>query len=120
MEHCVSPEVHLGTSSDSVRKDMIQKDTLPMDLVARQLERSPPLLFWYLNLVFSEKPELYVTFPNNYIPPKAVTELHRRHLDLHVKFAGGYKFSDRVLMGVQKYEVTNFSTPLLSFLKVRC
>lgn len=123
MKHCVAPELTSlevdFASSTGVGKYMVQKATLPMDLVARQLERSPPLLLWYLNLVFRQKPELYVRFPNNYIPPKAVTELHRKHLDLHIKFAGSNKFSDRALMGVEKYEVKNFSTPLLSFLKVR-
>ncbi|CAJ1948735.1 unnamed protein product [Cylindrotheca closterium] len=122
MEHCVAPElpsleVEFEVSSMSGTKDMVQKETLPLDLVARQLERSPPFLYWYLNMIFTEKPELYVRFPNNYIPPKTVTELHRKHLDLHVKFADGNKFSDQALLGVEKYEVNTFSTPLLSFLK---
>lgn len=124
MEHCVSPElssleVEFEASSISGANDVVQKETLPMDLVARQLENSPSLLYWYLGMVFIEKPELYVRFPNNYIPPKTVTELHRKHLDLHVKFADVNMFSDRALLGVEKYEVNTFSTPLLSFLKVR-
>lgn len=124
MEHCVSPElssleVEFEASSISGVTDVVQKETLPMDLVARQLDSSPSLLYWYLGMVFIEKPELYVRFPNNYIPPKTVTELHRKHLDLHVKFADVNKFSDRALLGVEKYEVNTFSTPLLSFLKVR-
>ena len=124
MEHCVAPElpsleVEFEASTISGAKDMVQKETLPLDLVARQLERSPSLLYWYLSMVFTEKPELYVRFPNNCIPPKTVTELHRKHLDLHVEFADGNKFSDHALLGVEKYEVNTFSTPLLSFLKVR-
>mmetsp|Transcript_11414 Transcript_11414/g.27589 ORF Transcript_11414/g.27589 Transcript_11414/m.27589 type:complete len:1371 (+) Transcript_11414:3-4115(+) len=121
MEHCVSPELSSleveFEGSISGAKDMVQKETLPMDLVARQLERSPSLLYWYLSMVFTEKPELYVRFPNNYIPPKTVTELHRKHLDLHVEFADSNRYSDRALFGVEKYEVNTFATPLLAFLK---
>lgn len=120
MDHCASPELlSLEVRFDGKERELLQKGTLPMDLVARQLERSPSLLYWYLNLIFIQKPELYIRFPNHYIPPKTVTELHRKHLDLHVKFAGGDKFSDRAFLGVEKYDVNTFSTPLLSFLKVR-
>ena len=117
MEHCVSPE--FSSSSSSADQEPVRKETLPLDEVARQLEPSPALLYWYLQLVFTKKPELYVKFPNNAIPPKAVTELHRKHFKLHVKFAGDARDSAKSLAGTEVYKVEAKTTPLLSFLKVR-
>jgi hypothetical protein len=123
IEHCVSPEVSsLEASSELSKenesKDLIQKETLPMDLVAKQLDSSPALLHWYLHLVFTKKPELYVRFPNNCIPPKAVTDLHRKHLELFVEFAGDNKDSAKAFFGIEPYKAEARTTPLLSFLKV--
>jgi hypothetical protein len=123
IEHCVSPELSpleasSGVSSEDESKDLVQKETLPMDLVAKQLDRSPALLHWYLHLVFTKKPELYVRFPNNYIPAKAVTELHRKHLELFVEFAGDSKDSAKAFFGIEPYKAEAQTTPLLSFLKV--
>lgn len=123
IEHCVSPELfsleaHFAASNETQSSDQIQKETLPMDLVAKQLERSPSLFHWYLHLVFTKKPELYVRFPNNYIPSKSVTELHRKHLELFVNFAGKRKDSAELLSGIEPYKAEAQTTPLLSFLKV--
>ena len=119
MDHCVSPEL---SSSDMVMgessSEAMRRETLPIDRVAQQLEHSPPLLYWYLHLVFLEKPELYVKFPNNAIPPKTITQLHQRHFQLHVDFAGDDKDSAKSLSGTETYKVETKSTPLLSFLKV--
>lgn len=117
INHCVSPEFALFVDGES--KESTQREVLPMDLVARQLDRSPALLHWYLHLVFREKPELYVKFPSNYIPPKAVTDLHRRHFELFVEFAGGNKKSVKSFSAADTYEAEARTTPLLSFLKVR-
>jgi hypothetical protein len=95
-----------------------RRGTLPLDLVAGQLEASPKLLHWYLHLVFVQKPELYIIFPFTAIPPPIITSLHRKHLDLHIKYAGVKRDSAKVLEGVENYRATDCSTPLLSFLKV--
>jgi hypothetical protein len=120
IEHCVSPEFSSSTDHRFSREEPIRKETLPLDDVADQLGGSPALLHWYLHLVFTKKPELYVKFPNNAIPPKAVTELHREHFKLHVRFAGDAKDSAKSLAGTDVYNVEAKTTPLLSFLRVRC
>ena len=76
------------------------------------------LLHWYLNLVFIKRPELYSKFPNNAIPPKAVTDLHRKHFQLYIDFAGDSKDSTLALSGTETYLVETKTTPFLSFLKV--
>jgi hypothetical protein len=120
MEHCVSADFssfERSTKHDE-SKEAVRRETLPIDRVAEQLEFSPALLHWYLHLVFSNKPELYVKFPNNAIPPKTVTELHRMHFKLYVEFAGDVKDSAKSLLGTEKYKLEAKTTPLLSFLKV--
>ena len=59
---------------------------LPIDLLAARFQSRPGLLHWFLDLVFREKPEVYVKFPNTAVPPKTVTDLHRLHFGLHVEF----------------------------------
>jgi vacuolar protein sorting-associated protein 41 len=122
LEHCVAPEsqdsVDLGTFGDDTA-DTHRPETLPMDQVAAQLESTPALMHWYLNLVFLKRPELYVKFPNHSIPPDSVTELHRKHFELHIKFSGDMKDSSKVLSGLEIYRMESASTPFLKFLKVR-
>ena len=124
MEHCVSPEWTSSTEGNphSDRGDADdtfgRRETLPMDRVAVQLEASPALLHWYLHLVFTRKPELYVKFPNTANPPKAVTDLHRKHFDLYMRYAGDYRNSAKALQGTDIYKVDAKPTPFLAFLKV--
>jgi hypothetical protein len=123
IEHCVPPEFSSPGKSSEYRdeervKENVQKSTLPMDLVANQLQHSPALLHWYLHQVLTKKPELYVKFPNNFVPSKAVRELHRKHFQLFVEFAGDSKDSAKSFSGVEKYKVESKATPLLTFLKV--
>eukprot|EP00980_Cylindrotheca_fusiformis_P008841 scaffold1888_cov120-Cylindrotheca_fusiformis.AAC.11 len=122
MDHCVSPELpsleaNPPVLKQSESKDPSQKETLPIDLVARQFQRTPALLHWYLYMVLTKKPELYVNFPSNFIPSKAVTELHRKHLELFVEFAGDRKDSAKVFTGIEPYKAEIQTTPLLLFLK---
>jgi hypothetical protein len=125
MDHCVSPEFSSSETTWSERgsndesKDPVRRETLPIDRVAEQLEHSPALLHWYLHLVFTKKSELYVKFPNNSVPPKSITDLHRKHFKLYVDFAGDDKDSAKSLSGTETYKVDAKTTPLLSFLKVR-
>ena len=50
--------------------------------------------------------------------PPIITRLHRKHIDLYIKFAGVYRDSAKALEGIEAYRVTEKTTPLLSFLKV--
>lgn len=118
MEHCTAPEWNPSSAKYESDVSRSQRETLPMDLIASQLASSPPLLHWYLHLVFERKPEFYIKFPNNALPPKIVTELHRRHLQLYLDFAGDARDSAKALAGTEKYEVEAKTTPLLRFLKV--
>lgn len=91
-------------------------ETLPINYVAEQLRSSPSLLHWYLHLMFTRRPELYVHFPTNAVPPRAVTELHRTHLELYVDFSED-KDSALSLVGTEVYNQERKTTPLLLFLK---
>lgn len=123
MEHCVAPQketkiAESGQPRPSDRTGGERRGTLPLDLVAAQLETSPKLLYWYLHLVFVHNPDLYVRFPNTANPPLSITALHRKALDLYIKYAGENRDSVKALMGVEPYRVSEVATPLLSFLKV--
>jgi hypothetical protein len=122
MKHCEAPELPDITAPSMFGDDSMdtqQPETLPMDQIAAQLESTPALMHWYLNLVFSKRPELYVKFPNNSMPPDSVTELHRKHFELHIEFSRDMKDSSKVLSGLEIYKVESTATPFLRFLKVR-
>ncbi len=123
IEHCVAPESPTYAasgflSSEDNSKDDQHSETLPLDLVAAQLESCPALLHWYLHMVFLRKPELYVKFPNNSLPQDAITELHRKHFQLYLRYAGDEKDSSAALSTIEIYKVEALTTPLLSFLRV--
>ena len=118
-ENCVSVQSEKRIKSQQLNdfKSTERRGTLPLDAVADQLEASPKILYWYLHCIFLWKPEIYVNFPNTYHPPEAVTRLHRKALDLYIKYAGDKRDSVNVLRGIEAYRVTEITTPLLSFLK---
>lgn len=129
IEHCVAPQSveparqsltsrGAGTSLLYDKTVGERRGTLPIDLVADQLEGSPKLLYWYLHVVFSRKPSVYVRFPNTTNPPPAITGLHRTNIGLYIRYAGANKDSAAVLSGVEAYRVSEVCTPLLSFIKV--
>jgi vacuolar protein sorting-associated protein 41 len=128
IEHCIAPQQKAKVPSNStlsyytpgpasVKTSGERRGTLPLDLVADQLSGSPKLFYWYLHLVFVRKPEIYVKFPTTANPPPVITNLHKKHLDLYIKYAGPNRDSARALAGVEAYRVVEKTTPLLSFLK---
>jgi len=129
MNHCVAAGFSYNTTleelNDSVPsgkfteepKTILRRGSLPVDKVAEQLENRPAILYWYLHLVFTRKPDFYINFPTNSIPSKAITDLHRRHFELHIEYAGEMKDSGKVLAGIESYKVESKTTPLLKFLK---
>jgi hypothetical protein len=119
IEHCVPPQSSQSrTREHSVEQGGERRGTLPLDLVAGQLAASPNIMHWYLHLVFTRKPEVYVKFPNTAYPPKAVTDLHRMHFDRYIEFSGSERDSSQVLSGIEAYKASSIATPLLLFLKV--
>jgi len=122
IEHCAAPELQVTNDRGMFGDDTVdaqRPETMPLDQVAQQLESTPALMHWYLNLVFLKRPEYYVKFPNHSMPPDVVTELHRKHFELHIQYAGDTADSSRVLSRLEIYRVESSSTPLLRFLKVR-
>lgn len=127
IEHCVSPDYYYDMTvleADASRssplfkdQDTLRREPLPIDQVATQLQSSSALLHWYLHLMFTARPDIYVKFPTNAIPSQAVTSWHRRHFQLYVDFAGFNRDSSKVLAGTEPYKVEAKTTPLLSFLK---
>jgi vacuolar protein sorting-associated protein 41 len=127
IEHCVSPDFSynmtlpeaspLSKQINDQTNEVPRREPLPLDKVAQQLQDSPALLYWYLHLVFTQRPGIYINFPNNSVPPKAVTSLHRKHFQLYVDFAGELRDSTKALASTQQYRAESTTTPLLSFLK---
>jgi len=129
VEHCTPPPVQSVSSSTTSRSSRLKSDgydtslatrerdeTLPITYVAKQLQSSPPLLHWYLHLIFQLRPEMYVQFPTTAVPPISVTELHRAHLDLYIEYAED-KDSALALSETELYNHERKMTPLLLFLK---
>jgi vacuolar protein sorting-associated protein 41 len=120
ISNCTAPQPLSTTTSSlaaTVKSGGERRGTLPIDLVAEQLKGTPKLFHWYLHLILRMKPELYVKFPTTANPPPIVAELHKKHLDCYLRFAGPNRDSALALSGVEAYLVLEKSTPLLSFLK---
>jgi hypothetical protein len=130
VDHCVPPpgrskhgstgsgslSVNSGESSEVSRATREGEETLPINYVAEQLQSSPSLLHWYLHLIFTRKPEMYVQFATTAVLPRSVTELHRAHLQLYVDFTED-RDSALSLIGTEVYNQERKTTPLLLFLK---
>ena len=123
LEHCVAPREtsKLATKTRSLApRGAPQKErsnSMPLDVVASQLEASPKILFWYLHALFTRKPELYVNFPKTANLPASITSLYRKGLDLYIKYAGNKRDSAKALEGIETYRVTQVDTPLLAFIR---
>ena len=113
IQNCTAPQHAIKMKADGERRG-----TLPLDLVADQLSGNPKLFHWYLHILSIHRPELYVKFPTTANPPPAIVTLHKKHLDLYIRYAGPNRDSTQVLENVEAYLVTEQTTPLLSFLKV--
>lgn len=119
---CVSPQNDSALSTLNQEMTHVRiserRGTLPIDLVAKQLEPRPKLLHWYLHLTFNRKPEVYARFSTTSSPPAEIIRLQRKHIDLYLRFAGKNKDSSKVFQGIEAYRVPETFTPLLAFLKV--
>lgn len=113
MQNCTAPQQAISKMTHGERRG-----TLPLDLVADQLSGNQKLFHWYLHVLSIQRPELYVKFPTTANPPPVIATLHKKHLDLYIRYAGPNRDSTQVLANVEAYLVTERTTPLLSFLKV--
>lgn len=127
IEHCVAPQGEntphslsqvYTPHSQSDKTNGERRGTLPLDLVAEQLEANQKLLYWYLHLVFVNRPELYVKFPNTANPPRNIVNLHRKAVSLYIKFAGANRDSAALLESTEAYRAIETTTPFLAFLRV--
>ncbi len=60
---------------------------LPLSEVTHQLSGRPKLLYWYLQQILTHRPEFYVGISHNMaVPPKEILDMHRTHLELHLKY----------------------------------
>jgi len=98
-------------------KQMDFSTHLPINQVAAQLEEYPKLLHWFLHRVFCEKPEIYVQFPNTAVPPSVVTDLHRIHFNLHIRYADRQNRGNKSLTVLPSLDEISHESPLMMFLK---
>ena len=94
------------------------RSDLPINQIAAQLNSYPKILFWFLQRIFSEKPEVYVQFPNTAVPSSAVTDLHRTHFYLHIDFADRSYDALKKLTIIPTFDEMNRESPMMKFLKV--
>ena len=114
IQHCTLP-FSKPSSSNSANEN---RSDLPINHVAAQLSAYPKLLYWFLQRIFTEKPEIYVQFPNTAVPPSSVTDLHRSHFNLHVDYADQSFDESAKLTSIPTFEQLRYESPFLIFLKV--
>ena len=110
MESCSPPD----DASSALGSETVHFASLPLDLVADQLKSRPKLLYWYLFLLFVQKPEMYVKFATTAVPPVVVTDLHRTQFFLFVDHAD-IKASNETENAPSLFDVDE-ETPFMSFL----
>jgi hypothetical protein len=71
-------------------------------------------LYWYLFLLFVQKPDMYVKFATTAVPPLVITDLHRAQFFLFVDYADA-AFSDDSIKTTSFFNVDE-ETPFMSFL----
>lgn len=110
MESCSPPDDVSSTLND----ETVHYASLPLDLVADQLKSRPKLLYWYLFLLFVQKPEMYVKFATTAVPPVVVTDLHRTQFFLFVDHADAKAPSETDT--TPSFFDVDEETPFMSFL----
>ncbi len=113
--HCTLPRSTKPSTPNLINEN---RSDLPINQVAAQLNAYPKILFWFLQRIFSEKPEVYVQFPNTAVPPSAVTDLHRTHFFLHIDYADRTYDETKKLTVIPTFEELNQESPMMKFLKV--
>lgn len=104
IQHCT---MTIGSRSD-----------LPINHVEAQLREHRKLLYWFLQRIFIEKPEIYVQCPATDVLPKSITDLHQTHFKLHLEFADRNFDENKKLTAIPTFDEQCYESPLLQFLKV--
>ena len=115
LQHCTLPRSTRPPTPSMASED---RSDLPINQVAAQFNPYPKLLHWFLQMIFLEKPEIYVQFPNTAVPPSAVTDLHRIHFNLHVDYADRSFDETKKLTAIPTFDELKYESPLMKFLKV--
>ena len=118
MENCSPPEGVRSTGAGDDDEFAFSRSNLPIDLVAKQLESRPKLLYWFLFQVFIHKPDMYVRFPTTAVPPAAITKLHRLQFNLFLDYAVEKRKHKKDTTSPAALLVDD-DTPFMSFLRVR-
>ena len=118
MENCSPPEGVRSTGAGDDDEFAFSGSNLPIDLVAKQLESRPKLLYWFLFQVFIHKPDMYVRFPTTAVPPAAITKLHRLQFNLFLDYAVEKRKHKKDTTSPAALLVDD-DTPFMSFLRVR-
>lgn len=113
IQHCTMPR----SAKAPVATANEDRADLPINHVAAQLNGYPKLLYWFLQRIFIEKPEIYVQFPTTAVPPSSVTDLHRINFNLHVELADRSFNENKKLTSIPSFEEQRWESPLLQFLK---
>eukprot|EP00804_Cyclotella_cryptica_P021518 CCRYP_005836-RA/>CCRYP_005836-RA protein AED:0.01 eAED:0.01 QI:1499/1/1/1/0.66/0.5/4/739/899 len=113
MDSCSPPDDASRLSAENASEEAYSG--LPLDLVSDQLKSTPRLLYWYLFLLFVQKPELYVKFATTAVPPVVITELHRTQFSLFLDYAD----NEAETVTAPSFLDVDEETLFMSFLKVR-
>ena len=115
---CVSPpDTKLEPDAESENTDMSNNSNLPLDAIANQLGSRPKLLYWFLFQIFNRRPEMYVKFPTTSVPPKVITNLHRKQFSLFLDYTnemGGEVVSEPI---TSTSIAIDSESPFMSFLR---
>ena len=116
IDNCSPPEGTQASSDDT--EGTFGRSNLPLDLIVKQLESRPKLLYWFLFQVFIHKAEWYAKFPTTAVPPVAITEIHRLQLSLFLDYAIENNQNDESSKPPALLMANN-DTPFMVFLRVR-
>jgi hypothetical protein len=114
LQHCTLPRSSKPSTPGATNEN---RSDFPINQVAAQFNPYPKLLYWFLQRIFTEKPDIYVQFPNTAVPPSAVTDLHRIHFNLHVDYADR-SYETKKLTSIPTFDELNKESPMMTFLKV--
>ncbi|KAL7454387.1 hypothetical protein ACHAWC_006029 [Mediolabrus comicus] len=85
---CLSPPNTIPGPGGEKETPIDRNDSnLPLDAIATQLASRPKLLYWFLFLVFTKRPDMYVKFSSTSVPPVTITNLHRTQFSLFLDYA---------------------------------
>lgn len=92
--------------------------TMPLDAIAETFSDHPEFLLWFIDALFKYKKDIFVNFPSTTLPPKVISDLHSKGIDLYIQFSELFENSAIFMSEIDLYNQPQAETPLLAFLKV--